>query len=71
MLRTKKYKYCVYDLGENKESLVDLKKDPGEMNNLAGKPEYQKILELHRNYLIEWSRKYNDPFAVKVGLVKN
>ncbi len=35
MLRTARYKYCVYDQGEHRESLVDLEADPGAMNNLA------------------------------------
>ena len=41
----KRYKYCVYDNGELRESLVDLQEDPGEMNNLATTPEYLEVLE--------------------------
>jgi arylsulfatase A-like enzyme len=35
MLRTQRYKYCVYSEGRHREELVDLEKDPGEMANLA------------------------------------
>ena len=35
MLRTARFKYCVYDVGENREQLFDMQTDPGETNNLA------------------------------------
>ena len=38
MLRTARYKYRVYGSGNIRESLVDLRKDPGEMRNLAVRP---------------------------------
>jgi len=70
MVRSKGYKYCIYDIGERNESLIDLEKDPEEMNNLAGKEKFKKVLEQHRKYLIDWCKKYDDTFAVKIGLVK-
>ncbi len=63
MLRTERYKYCVYISGENRESLVDLQKDPGEMNNLASQPEYKDILNRHRSYLLEWIIESRDEEA--------
>ncbi len=54
MVRSQQYKYCAYDHGEHRESLVDLKNDPGEMVNLAGDPHYQKVLQQHRRMLAEW-----------------
>lgn len=63
MVRSKQYKYCVYDLGEGSETLIDMENDPGEMVNLAGRPEYRKILEGHRRSLAEWSKATNDPFT--------
>jgi len=69
MVRSKKYKYCIYDIGERNESLIDLEKDPQEMYNLAGKEEFENVLKQNRKYLIDWCKKYNDSFAVKVGLV--
>ena len=35
MIRSQRYKYCAYDHGEHRESLVDLESDPGEMVNSA------------------------------------
>jgi arylsulfatase A-like enzyme len=54
MVRSQRYKYCVYDHGEHRESLVDLESDPGEMVNLAGDPQHHKILRQHRQMLAEW-----------------
>ena len=48
MLRSERYKYVLYDAGENQEQLIDLKEEPGEMNNLATNPAYQNILKEHR-----------------------
>ena len=54
MLRSARYKYCVYTSGVIRESLVDLKTDPGEMKNLAGLPQFHKTLNQHRDYLKQW-----------------
>ncbi|MFC2080939.1 sulfatase [Bacteroidota bacterium] len=62
MLRTDGFKYVVLDKGENREQLVDMKNDPGEMKNLAMDAEYEMILEEHRNYLNEWLQATNDSF---------
>jgi arylsulfatase A-like enzyme len=60
MLRSERYKYCVYDQGHNRESLYDLEKDPGELVNLAGDPADQAILNEHRAMLLEWCGTYHD-----------
>ena len=69
MLRTDRYKYCLYTSGEIRESLVDLKTDPGEMKNLAGLPPFQSALNKHRKHLQEWIAESNDTeaavFAIK------
>lgn len=62
MVRSRRFKYCAYDLGGRRESLVDMEADPGEMINLAGKAEYAAELKRHREYLQEWQRKVGDPF---------
>lgn len=67
MLRTARYKYCVYDQGRNRESLVDLEKDPGELTNLVADPAAAAILQEHRSLLLLWSREKGDasfPFVV-------
>jgi arylsulfatase A-like enzyme len=63
MLRSGRYKYCVYDHGKIRESLINLKKDPGEMNNLALSPEYETVLKEHRSYLQEWIKVSKDKEA--------
>jgi arylsulfatase A-like enzyme len=63
MVRSDRYKYCVYDSGVVRESLVDLKTDPGEMSNLASLPEFRESLELHRRYLDQWIEESGDAEA--------
>jgi arylsulfatase A-like enzyme len=71
MLRSARFKYCVYTKGEIRESLVDMKKDPGEMQNLASLPEYEDTLIEHRGYLNRWIEESGDAeakaFAVGAG----
>lgn len=63
MLRSDRYKYCVYTSGVIRESLVDLQADPGEMKNLAGLPPFQKALNKHRQHLQQWIVESNDTEA--------
>lgn len=60
MLRTGQYKYCVYDVGENREQLFDMNADPGEMHNLAVRPEHLDILGQHRRTLMDWAAETKD-----------
>jgi choline-sulfatase len=60
MIRTEKFKYCVYDKGEKREQLFDLENDPGEMNNLAYKKEYASELQKHRKLLSKWAGETDD-----------
>ena len=60
MIRSARFKYCVYPSGTIRESLVDLKKDPGEMKNLASLPDYQDTLRDHRQYLCQWIEESGD-----------
>ena len=63
MLRSDHYKYCVYTSGKIRESLVDLRADPGEMKNLAGKAGFEKHLNRHREFLKQWIKESNDVTA--------
>jgi len=63
MLRSDHYKYCVYTSGKIRESLVDLRGDPGEMKNLAGQAGFQKHLNRHRDYLKQWINESKDVTA--------
>lgn len=62
MLRNKRFKYWIYDMGKKRESLFDLQSDPGEMVNLAEDLKFRNDLDNCRSQLIEWAKKYNDPF---------
>ena len=63
MIRSDRFKYCVYPEGEIRESLVDMQTDPGEMKNLASLPEYQEVLNRHRRYLAQWIEESGDTEA--------
>ncbi len=63
MLRTARFKYCVYKEGGIRESLVDLVKDPGEMNNLAGQAGFEKHLNKHREFMQKWIAESKDAEA--------
>ncbi len=66
MVRSDRFKYCLYSLGDRRESLVDMKKDPGEMTNLATDPRYSRTLAEHRDYLREFALKHQDKTALKM-----
>ena len=60
MVRTDRFKYCVYATGKHREQLTDLVKDPGEMQNLAEEPAYAQVLDEHRKRLRSWVEKTDD-----------
>lgn len=60
MVRTDRYKYCVYLHGEPRESLVDLQDDPGEMVDLSADPAYRGILLEHRDRLRRFAERHGD-----------
>jgi choline-sulfatase len=62
MVRTKRFKYCVYDFGERRESLVDMERDPGETQNVAEQKEYVDVLLEHRRILAEFCKTTGDEF---------
>jgi arylsulfatase A-like enzyme len=66
MVRTERYKYCVYSRGVRRESLVDLKADPGERNDLATDPAFQRVLLQHRELLAGYGREHHDPLVAEL-----
>ena len=66
MVRTERYKYCVYSRGTRRESLVDLQTDPGETNDLAADPKFRDILLAHRELLARFAREHNDALAAEL-----
>jgi arylsulfatase A-like enzyme len=63
MVRTERLKYCVYDSGRGRETLVDLRSDPGEMKNLAAAATHADELNRHRRLLADWAGRHNDAIA--------
>lgn len=59
---TEDFKYIVYDKGEIREQLFNLKNDAGEMDNLAVKPAYRTKLNQMRAYLKQWCKEHQDSF---------
>lgn len=66
MVRSDRFKYCLYGEGRRRESLVDMKADPGEMVNQAGNPEFRDVLRKHRAFLREFAERHNDAAALKM-----
>ena len=66
MVRSDRYKYCLYSEGQRRESLVDMEKDPGEMVNQADNPDFKDILNRHRAFLKEHAERHNDRVALEM-----
>ena len=64
MVRTDRYKYCVYNEGTRRESLVDMAADPGEMTNLAADPAHRAALLAHRAHLRAFAERHGDKTAL-------
>ena len=56
MVQDSRYKYTVYDTGKHREQLVDLNKDPGEMDNLVYRAE-EELVNFYRAKLDRWKKK--------------
>jgi len=66
MVRTERYKYCLYSRGVRRESLVDMQADPGETNDLAADPKYRDALLEHRRLLSRFGKEHNDPLVAEL-----
>ncbi|MHC4104644.1 MAG: sulfatase family protein [Planctomycetota bacterium] len=62
MIRTMDFKYYIFDQGKQPEMLIDMKKDPGEMKNLVGNPDYKKVLAKHRKIFEKYKKESGDGF---------
>ncbi|MGM0620679.1 MAG: sulfatase-like hydrolase/transferase, partial [Bacteroidota bacterium] len=68
-VRTAEWKYFRYVNDKSSEELYNLKDDPQETNNLAGKNEYREVHLKLRNKLDQLTQKYADPYSgIPVGL---
>jgi arylsulfatase A-like enzyme len=66
MVRTARYKYCVYRHGDRRESLVDLVNDPGEMVDLANDPAYRPVVLEHRERLRRFAAAHGDALVAEL-----
>ena len=48
-IRSERWRYIHY--ADGSEELYDMKNDPNEWSNLAGKPEYAAVIEEHKKWL--------------------
>ena len=65
MIARGSFKYMVFDHGKNREFLVDLRNDPGEMENLADNDKYKKQLNQMRKLLCSWIDEVDDKIGKK------
>lgn len=65
MVRTGRFKYCIYDSGRDREQLIDLKEDRGEMKNLAEVADYKAVLDKHRGLLRRWVERTGDSIGAE------
>ena len=61
-VRTERYKYVRFSKGSRPEMLFDLKRDPGEMRNLASDKSQSRELERHRQLLRDELKRTEDGF---------
>jgi choline-sulfatase len=66
MIRSDRYKYCAFNEGSRRESLVDMQTDPGERVNQAANPEFKDILLQHRAHLKEHAERHGDKVALEI-----
>jgi len=64
MVVNARYKYILFDSGENREQLFDLQEDPGEMQPVTGKRQYSDQLEASRQQLRDWIVNTADSFPL-------
>jgi arylsulfatase A-like enzyme len=62
-VRTERYKYIVYNRGQNREQLFDMVNDRGEMVDLSLDADHDAVLKEHRRLLYEWCIETDDIFA--------
>ncbi|MEE9461272.1 MAG: sulfatase, partial [Bacteroidales bacterium] len=60
-VRTRTWKYFRYINDQSAEELYNLEKDPREINNLAGKDDYQSVIASLRQKCSELSKAFADP----------
>ncbi len=62
-LRSARYKYSLWEGPGNRELLIDMEKDPGEMRNLAAEPRMAAVLAQHRARLRDEINRREDRYG--------
>ena len=57
------HKYIAFSEGEPRELLFHREADPGEVDDLAARPDAAQVLDVHRGYLARWLEQTGDPFT--------
>ncbi len=68
-IRSEKWRYIVY--ADGSEELYDMVKDPNEWTNLAGDPEYAKVIAEHRKFIPGENRKPAPNSAARILIYEN
>lgn len=66
MVRTDDFKYAIYDIGDHRESLIDMKNDPHEMINVARDSKFKKELKKHQKILKLYAKEKGDTEAIEI-----
>jgi len=66
MVRSEKYKYCLFEKGVRREELYDLEKDPRETTNLAREADARAVLLEHRELLKQFAEQTRDAKALSM-----
>ena len=64
MVRSERYKFCLFENGTRREELYDLEKDPHETTNLAREAAARPVLLEHRDLLRQFANKTHDAKAL-------
>jgi choline-sulfatase len=63
-LRSRRFKYTIFEGHGPHEMLIDMDKDPGEMANLAGNPKFTAVLADHRRRLRQRMHELKDAYGL-------
>ncbi len=63
MVRSQRYKYCIYEKGVRREALFDMLNDSRETVNLAYDSDHRSVVMAHREILADFAKRHRDATA--------